>query len=42
LVRDPQYIGKVTSAILGTRMTQKMGDAQFAKVKLEKDDILAI
>jgi hypothetical protein len=27
--------------ILGTGMTRRMGDAQFAKVKLEKDDIPA-
>jgi hypothetical protein len=42
LVTDRQYIRKVTSIILGTGMKRRMRDAQFAKVKLEKYDILAI
>jgi hypothetical protein len=35
VIRDPQYVGRVTSTILGTGMPKKMRDKQFVKVKLE-------
>jgi hypothetical protein len=41
MIRDPQYVGRVTSTILGTGMPKRMRDEQFVKVKLEKADILS-
>jgi hypothetical protein len=42
VIRDPQYVGRVTSTRLGTEMPKRMRDEQFVKVKLEKADILSI
>jgi hypothetical protein len=42
VIRDPQYVGRVTSTILGSGMSKRMKDEHFVKVKLEKADILSI
>jgi hypothetical protein len=41
VIRDPQYVGRVISTILGIGMPKRMRDEQFVKVKLEKADIFS-
>jgi hypothetical protein len=41
VIRDPQYVGRVTSTILGSGMSKRMKDKKFVKMKLEKADILS-
>jgi hypothetical protein len=41
VIQNLQYVGRVTSTILGTGMPKRMRDEQFVKVKLEKAEILS-